>query len=104
MTGHIAARNFWSLSGGATQTILARSNKSGNEPGLQWSFESSQIHLPVMTAGHRVATRNSCTELVMPVEKHQPQRKEHLDDLSTGRSSVTGRAAGSVAAYWPHRL
>ena len=69
----------------------------------QWSFESSYIHLPVMTAGHRMATRNSCTELVMPMENHQPRRKEHLDGFIQGRCSVTGRAAASVAAYWPHR-
>jgi hypothetical protein len=70
----------------------------------QWSFESSHIHLPVMTAGHLVATRNSCTELVVPMEKQQPQRKEHLDGfiheqkLRYGKGRRLGRGLLAASA------
>ena len=57
-----------------------------------------------MTAGHRVATRNSCTELVMPMEKHQPQRKERLDGFIRGQKLRYGKGRRFGRAYWPHRL
>jgi len=70
VTGNIAPRNSWSQAkanyyGGTQQNAAA--SRCG-----PWDMQITFIsRLPAKT-GSQMATRNSCRELVMPMEKHQP--------------------------------
>ena len=80
MTGNIAPRNSWNKE---SKLHWHAATKYGSEP-VRSAGYADYLYMPSACEDRQIyGMRNSCRELVMPIEKHQPQ------------------AACPVAAYCP---